>query len=219
MKNSQAVQAALTFRASYRQKISRYYYGCLHAGFVFTFGLCTLVFFLSQVSHWTGTEASVLAASLLFGNFAEYAIHRWLGHKKQSWAKLFYARHSGDHHHFFVNGLMTCDSKQDWRVLFFPPWLIVIVTLCIALPLGWVLSLWLGADAGWAWAGGVVFTYLAYESLHYSYHLPARHWLSTLPGLALLRRRHIQHHDPKIMHHGYFNITLPLFDYLLNTHK
>jgi hypothetical protein len=57
--------------------------------------------------HWTSLEPVVIVASLVFGYFSEYAVHRWLRHKKQSWAKRFDDWHSREQHHFFVNGLMT----------------------------------------------------------------------------------------------------------------
>ena len=215
----QATAAAQQFRQQYRQKISKSYSGPIHVCLVFAMGLTALLGSLWQIEHWSASTWLIILFSLLFGNFGEYAIHRWLGHKKQPWARLFYSRHTGDHHHFFVTALMSCDSKKDWRGLFFPAWLIVAVILFIALPLGYLLHLALGADAGWAWACGVVFTYLYYEASHYSYHLPAEHWLSRLPGLRVLRQRHLDHHDPRVMHHACFNITVPLFDYLLRTNK
>jgi hypothetical protein len=186
---------------------------------VFGMGLLALLICLWKIENWYASTWLIIGFSLVFGNFGEYAIHRWLGHKKQSWARLFYQRHTGDHHHFFVTELMTCDSKKDWRVLFFPAWLIIAVILLVALPLGYALHLVLGADSGWGWASGVIFTYLYYEISHYSYHLSAEHWLSRLPGLRILRQRHLDHHDLKLMHHACFNITLPLFDYLLKTNK
>jgi hypothetical protein len=219
MTHHQTTEAAQQFRRQYRQNINKSYSGSIHVSLVFGIGLIALMICLWQIEHWSAATWLIIALSLVFGNFGEYAIHRWLGHKKQPWASLFYARHTGDHHHFFVSDLMTCESKKDWRVLFFPAWLIVAVILLVALPLGSMLQFALGANAGWAWASGVIFTYLYYEISHYSYHLPAEHWLSRLPGLRVLRQRHLDHHDPRLMHHACFNITLPLFDYLLKTNK
>ncbi|MEL2255794.1 hypothetical protein AAER79_30210, partial [Klebsiella pneumoniae] len=36
---------------------------------------------------------------------------------------MFYKRHTGDHHSFFVAGQMRYEQARDWRVILFPAWL------------------------------------------------------------------------------------------------
>lgn len=208
---------ALQFRQRYRSAMNPDYVPYLHAGFVFSFGLGIMLFSATQLELSQPLGWLILLLALLVGNFGEYAIHRWLGHNKLGNGGLFYDRHTGDHHHFFVDSLMTCDSARDWRVLFFPPWLIVLVVITIALPGQWLINQFSEQTLGAFWSVGIVFTYLFYEIMHFSYHLPAGHWSESIPGYLTLKQRHIRHHNLALMHHANFNITLPLFDALLGS--
>ena len=64
----------------------------------------------------------------------------------------------------------------------------------------------------------VTATYLLYEMLHFSYHLPRDHWLHRhVPGLWRLRHLHVLHHQREHMTEINFNLTFPLTDWLLGT--
>ena len=59
--------------------------------------------------------------------------------------------------------------------------------------------------------------YLLYEIMHLSYHLPNNSFVEKVPGWRQLRRLHLLHHRRELMTRGNFNLTLPLFDWLLGT--
>lgn len=76
--------------------------------------------------------------------------------------------------------------------------------------------------AGWhnvayLYAASAIFGYLFYEVMHFSYHLPAGSFVERTPGWKQLRRLHVLHHERDQMGAKNFNITLPIFDLLLNT--
>ncbi len=207
------------FREQYRAKIPAWYSGYWHIALVIISAIIIFTLLYQTPVDLSAQYAVALGTALIFGNFGEYAIHRWLGHRKSRLGKLFYARHTGDHHHFFTDHNMLCDSQRDWRVLFFPPWLIWLVSVAVILPVFGILT-WIDMHAAaLGWATGILATYLIYELCHYSYHLPEQHWSESLPGLKKLKQHHIQHHVPGQMHQFNFNITLPLFDKIFGTHR
>ena len=90
----------------------------------------------------------------------------------------------------------------------------------LAWPLAIALAWLAGDNAGWLWVLGVTATYLLYETLHFSYHLPEDHVVHRrLPGLRRLRALHQLHHRSEEMTRTNFNLTFPLTDWLAGTLK
>lgn len=209
------------FRQRYRAQVSPHYSALLHAGFVFGLGLTAFMLMLQQVAN-THTHVQPwqwLAAplGLLVFNAAVYLVHRQLGHHKRSWAALFYARHTGDHHSFFSEHAMSYDDWRDWRVILFPPWLIVVYLAVFVTPAVWISSLLMGSSFGWIFGAHSLLGYLLYEFFHTCHHLPEGHWLTRLPWLREMRQLHRLHHRRDLMHTHNFNIVLPLMDKLCGT--
>lgn len=205
------------FRASYRAGISRHYSGWLHGGFVFGVGGAEMLYCFLQVSDPATWHFLLIPAALLFTNVGEYVAHRELGHKKRRWAKLFYSRHTGDHHSFFTHQDYLIDSSRDLRVVLFPAFLLVAVSALVAAPLGLLLGWLLAPSAGWLFAGSLLLGYLFYELVHLCDHLPDGHPLTQLPVFRQLREHHRLHHDPANATSRNFNVTLPITDWLLGT--
>lgn len=204
------------FRARYRAAISPRYSVWLHAGFVLAWGVATLWFFWRQVTHPTMLEWLAVPAALLFCNWGEYRIHQGLGHTRTQWAKLFYQRHTGDHHSFFAEGNMHWEGARDWRVILFPPWLIVVFTLTLALPAWWLLKGW-NVNAAALFGGTVIAGYLLYEFMHACEHLPDGHPMAAWPWIRQMRRLHQLHHRRSLMAERNLNIVMPLMDWLHGT--
>lgn len=207
-----------SFRARYRAGIAAGYSGPRHALWVASVGGLAMLWSALQLQAVQPLEWLVLLAALLVGNVGEYAIHRRLGHHKWAPAKLFYQRHTGDHHSFFTDRQMLWDTSRDWRVVLFPGWLILVVLAVVAAPGAWALASVASHNAAWLWVLGVTATYLLYEMLHFSYHLPREHWLHRhVPGLWRLRHLHVLHHQRQHMTEINFNLTFPLTDWLMGT--
>ncbi len=209
-------QTTEAFRSRYRAAIHPLYNPWLHGAFVLLFGILAIAAFWHTVQSLTWLEWLTVPLSLLLFNFGVYMVHRHLGHHKKTFAKMFYARHAGDHHSFFVPGHMTYDSARDWRVILFPAWLIVIHTLVITLPLWWLLAQ-VNANVAGLFAGCMVLGYLLYEVFHACEHLPPQNPLTRLPWIRQMRRLHELHHRRERMQERNFNIVLPLMDYLFGT--
>ncbi|TQV78911.1 hypothetical protein FKG94_12915 [Exilibacterium tricleocarpae] len=206
------------FRANYRAQISPIYRGGWHALAVGVIGLTALCLWSLQLDGLRGSDWLMVPLGMVLANFSEYATHRWLGHHKRRWARLFYQRHTGDHHSFFSDRKLAFETSKDWRVVLFPVYLVIAHIFTFSLPLGLLAGLLLGANAGYLLAISLLAMYLLYEVLHFSYHLPAPHWVHRAPLLRHLLHLHRLHHRRALMTERNFNLTFPLFDLLLGTY-
>lgn len=209
-----AVQA---FRHRYRAEVSPHYSAWWHGGFVFGFGIAAYVFMLMQAGHSQAWHWWAAPLGLWVFNTGVYLVHRELGHHKRRWAALFYARHTGDHHSFFSEQAMSYDDRRDWRVILFPPWLIVVYLIGFIAPAIWLGSQFIDTPFAWIFGAHCLLGYLLYEFFHTCHHLPDGHWLVRLPWLREMRHLHRLHHRRDLMHTHNFNIVLPLMDKLCST--
>lgn len=205
------------FRASYRAGIHPLYNAWLHGGFVLAYGIACLVFLASRLHQVQAWEWLTVPLALVFFNWGEYTVHKNFGHHKSSNAigALFYKRHTGDHHSFFVAGQMAYETARDWRVIFFPAWLIVIYSLGL-FAAWWLLTL-LNGNVAALFSFTLLAGYLGYEIFHACEHLPASHPLAKLPWIRQMRRHHELHHERERMQTQNFNLVFPLMDWLFGT--
>jgi hypothetical protein len=214
--------AAMTkFRQQYRAGIATSYSGWVHMITVLAVGLGVIIYALFQLQSASLLEWLVFPLTMLMVNFAEYCAHRWLGHTKTQYGKLFYSRHTGDHHSFFLDHSMNYQAVRDWRVVLFPVYLIFAFLFGLILPTAYLLSELFSMNAAYIYGAAGITGYLFYEVMHFSYHTPRGHWVEkmflVIPGWAALRHLHVLHHKREKMAEINFNITLPIFDVLLGT--
>jgi hypothetical protein len=214
--------AAMTkFRQQYRAGIATSYSGWVHMITVLAVGLGVIIYAVLQLQSASLLEWLVFPLTMLVVNFAEYCAHRWLGHKKTQYGKLFYSRHTGDHHSFFLDHSMNYQAVRDWRVVLFPVYLIFAFLFGLILPTAYVLSELFSMNAAYIYGAAGITGYLFYEVMHFSYHIPRGHWAEkmflVIPGWTALRHLHVLHHKREKMAEINFNITLPVFDVLLGT--
>ena len=203
------------FRTRYRAAIHRGYSAWLHGGFVLAVGVAALVFFASRLQAVQAWEWLAIPLGLLVFNAGEYTVHRRYGHHKHRLGALFYKRHTGDHHSFFVDTRMPYEQARDWRVIFFPAWLILLFCAGLAL-LYWLLAPF-NANVAALLCATLLGGYLGYEVFHACEHLPAAHPLARLPWIRHMRRLHQLHHRRDLMQTRNFNLVFPLMDWLCGT--
>jgi len=204
------------FRKEYRAETPSWYRGELHLAFTLIFTFSVIWYCAAQLTDMSWQEwLFVVVPMFLFGNWAEWAGHRYLLHNPRSWIKPAYKRHVGTHHQFFSHGTLDYDGQQDWRALLFPPFapiLFVLAALPPALAVGYLWS----ANAGYIAMLTMASYYLMYEGLHTLSHL--KHpILDRLPLINTVRRMHVLHHNPDFMHTRNFNLTFPICDALFGT--
>jgi hypothetical protein len=168
--------------------------------------------FLREVRAW---EWLLVPAALVFANGVEWVIHRGPLHHPAP-PRILYNRHTLTHHAAFSHEDMSVRSWRELRVVLFPlfalPGLQVLILPVVGL-LWWAL----GRNAAALFVLAATFYYLLYELLHLSYHLPVEHPVSRLGVVRRLKRHHRRHHDPRRMTDGNFNVSIPLFDWILGT--
>jgi len=212
------VSATAKFRAEYRAKyIGRWYLGWLHFAFTTVGSLAVVVFAVSRVRQPSWGELLVLPAGFMVANAAEYFGHQGPMHRLKPYLGLIFRRHSVEHHHFFTHDEMSYESSRDFKMVLFPPVMLLFFLGGIATPIAVLLFLLVSPNAGWLFVAVGVGYYLTYEWLHFAYHLPEDTFVGRLAPVRVLRQHHRIHHDLALMTRCNFNITFPICDLLFGT--
>lgn len=198
-------------------EIPRHYLPYLHLASTCGVGLTLLVLGVLYVHAPRPWELLVIPAVFVFANFFEWFVHKNVLHKRKPWplSELF-DRHTPSHHVFYVEDDMEMGSVREFRFVLIPAVGVAGSTLTVAplaLLLGWLVS----ANAGWLVLVTAGLYMVGYELSHLSYHLPSSSWIGRRALIGVLRRHHARHHDPRLMQKANFNVTVPLFDWIMGT--
>ncbi|MGH6609602.1 MAG: sterol desaturase family protein [Burkholderiaceae bacterium] len=215
-RDQEITQRSNAFREEYRAETPSWYRGEMHLAFTLAFTAGVIWYCAAHIANASWIEwVFVVVPMLLFGNWAEWAGHRYMLHNPKSLLKMAYKRHVTVHHQFFSHKTLNYKGQRDWRALLFPPFapvLFVFAALPPALLLGWLWS----ANAGYIAMVTMAAYYLMYEGLHTLSHL--KHpLLDRLPLINTVRRMHVLHHNFDFMHTNNFNLTFPICDALFGT--
>lgn len=206
------------YRASYRQQhISARYNGWLHLAFTLSMSAALIIACALQLKQVSALEWLTIPLTFLYVNLVEYVGHRFVMHRRRRGFGLVYERHACQHHIFFTHEHMQFDDTRDFKVVLFPPVLVMFFFITFGTPIAFLLGWIATSNVGYLFGATAVAYFLNYELLHFSYHLPPDHWIARLPGMPTLRRRHTQHHDQSLMNKYNFNITYPIADWLFGT--
>ncbi len=215
-RHEEIISRSHSFREDYRADTPKWYRGEMHLAFTLCFTGGVIWYCAARLHATTWLEwIAVVIPMFLFGNWAEWAGHRWLLHSPKSFIKPAYKRHVGTHHQFFSHGTLDYDGQQDWRALLFPPFAPVLFVFA-ALPPALLLGLLWSSNAGYIAMLTMATYFLMYEGLHTLSHL-AYPFLDHVPLVNTVRRMHVLHHNPDFMHTRNFNLTFPICDALFGT--
>jgi hypothetical protein len=211
-------QRLANFRREFVDKTPGWYRGEMHLGFTLLVTVGTLLYCWSRIQNATVYEWLLIVPIFLFGNWAEWAGHRYILHRPLPYLRMIYKRHCGTHHQFFTNHDLTYRGHKEWRALLFPPFA-PIMFLMAALPAALILGALWSANAGYIVMLTMAAYYLMYEGLHTLSHLDdTRHpYLKHIPLVNTVRRMHITHHHLGFMQTRNFNLTFPICDALFGT--
>lgn len=192
-------------RAAARAEIGRFYSGVGHFLFVNAFALgvsgVAAVHFLHQ-PRWSLLTVPI---TFLYANLVEYFAHKGPMHHRTRPLGLVFERHTLMHHQVFAGDEMRAESTRDFKMVLFPPLLLLFFFGGFALPTSLVLKLIFGWNVAALFVITAMAYYLLYEWLHLSYHL----------GIGgSLARAHSAHHGEMTAN---FNITFPICDRLFGT--
>ena len=218
MASSPVPEAVSRFRAELRPRaIGPRYQGWGHLAFTSLGSLVVIVFAASQVRSPTWLELLVVPVSFLVSNVAEYLGHKGPMHNKVPGLGTIFRRHTLEHHRFFTHEAMAFESTRDFKMVLFPPVMLIFFLGAIATPIGTLAFLLLTPNCGWLFVATGMSYFLSYEWLHFSYHLPGDHWLARTRVVARLCRHHTHHHNMAMMGKWNFNITFPICDAVMGT--
>lgn len=204
----------------YREKVrafyfTRWYNGYVHFGFTNLLvigGIATALWLMDGVRP---LELLTLPVAFLAANFVEWFAHKGPMHHR-TWFTMLFDRHTLVHHVYFPHQDMAVKNHQDWLYVLFPSFAIILV-FATATPMALLAGFLFGTNVGCLFFIVAIGYYLLYEWLHLIYHLPEDSWLGGSRIVAALRHHHVIHHHRRLMTHYNFNITFPIFDYLLGT--
>ncbi len=208
------------FRQRFRSEyIGKTYSGVLHLVFINLWCIITIAVCAFNIHHPTLKQWMVVPLTFLYTNLFEYFGHRFPMHHRYRLLNAVFKRHTLQHHHFFTNQHMDCDNVNDFKIILFPPVLLVFFSLFFVVPVALVIYFAFSQNAAMFFIITTLAYYLNYEWLHLGYHLPETNFIYKIPGLKILRTLHHQHHDTKEMDKNNFNITYPIFDFVFGTLK
>ena len=206
------------FRAQFVGDTPRWYHGMLHLGFMLLVTVGPIVFCARHLHRPTLGDWLLVPVIALFGNWCEWAAHRYILHRPVRGLEMIYKRHCSVHHQFFTHHDLGYKGHREWRALLFPPFApvaFVLASIPPALLVGWLVS----ANAGYIVVITMAGYYLMYEGLHTLSHLDdVRHpWLRHVPLVNTVRRMHYIHHVLGFMQTRNFNLTFPICDWAFGT--
>jgi hypothetical protein len=206
------------FRERYVAATPTWYRGEYHLLATMIAPLGTLAFCIPRMHALTVWEWLLIVPIFLFGNWCEWAGHRFLMHRPAGPLAMIYKRHCGTHHQFFTDHDLTYKGHKHWRALVFPPFAPVMFLLA-ALPFALIAGAVWSANAGYMIMVAMAAYYMMYEGLHTLSHLSdERHpYLKHIPLINTVRRMHITHHALGFMQTRNFNLTFPICDALFGT--
>ena len=205
----------------YRERVRDSYHSGWYNGYVFFGGanvltLAALAVAAALTEEVRPAEWAILPVAFFVANLVEWLAHRGPMHRRTWWIPILFDRHTLVHHVYFPHDDMAVRDHREWLYVLFPAFAVVLV-FAAAAPLAVLAGLLFGWNAGCMFFIVAVGYYLLYEWLHLIYHFPEDSWIGRFRVVQTLRRHHLVHHHRRLMSHYNFNITFPIWDYLLGT--
>jgi sterol desaturase/sphingolipid hydroxylase (fatty acid hydroxylase superfamily) len=204
------------FRREMVARIPRWYVPWVHLVGPSLVGVPLAAFALSRVRSPRGWELLSALLFFVFANLVEWVIHRDVLHHRVRFLEIAFVRHTPQHHGAFDGGQMAIHDPRELKLVLLPAFG-VIAMFAFTLPPGLALAALVSPNVGALWVAVGVAYVLAYEWFHLSYHLPEDSVVGRLALVRVLRRHHALHHTAALMQRANFNVTLPLWDWLLGT--
>jgi sterol desaturase/sphingolipid hydroxylase (fatty acid hydroxylase superfamily) len=210
--------AVASFREDYRARhIGPRYSGVAHLLFTSLGSLAVIVLAAANVRAPRPLELLTVPVTFLFANYVEYRGHQGPMHRRRRGLSLLFERHTRQHHRYFTQDAMSYEGTRDFKMVLFPPVMLLFFLGVVAVPVGTALF-WLSSrNVALLYVATAMGYFLAYEWLHFCHHLPPDTPLARLGVLRRLRAHHQAHHDPARMDSWNFNISFPICDRLLGT--
>jgi hypothetical protein len=205
------------FREKYLSEISPWYHGLVHVGVMYASGIAAIWWCASRMQGATW-EWLLIVPVAIAGNFGEWAMHKYVMHRKIDVFALraIYDRHTRQHHQYFTDNEPTIDTVQEFRIVFFP-WRVLIVLAVMGGLLGFIVGQLINPNAGYVVFITMIGHYMLYETFHFCCHVKDNWFVRNMPFVNTIRRHHAAHHNMGIMMHCNMNLTFPVADWAMKT--
>ena len=187
----------------------------LHLAFPSLVGAAVIAFALAMVDALALWQLAVIPLGFLVANFVEWRAHKKLLHHRAWYAPVLYDQHTPKHHQIYTTDSMEVRDPRELRLVLIPAYGILLILLSSA-PMTYLLWRW-APNVAWLWLATNTLYILSYEWLHLAYHAPKTSFAGRNRWIRKLRRHHAIHHDLHLMQEKNFNVTVPLFDWILGT--
>lgn len=162
------------------------------------------------------TDLLVVPVVVLLANYFEWRVHKHVLHRRFWPFEVIYDKHTPMHHMIYVEEDMALRSVQEFRLVLIPAAGVLGIVLAAA-PLAIVIARFWSGAAGWLFLLTASLFMVSYEVLHLCYHAPEDSIIGRQRLIRVLRAHHAKHHDPRLMQKYNFNVTVPLFDWIMGT--
>ena len=180
------------------------------------FGLCALIFAVTQIHALRPIELLAIPVTVLVAFAFEWRVHKSVLHRRLPGLGVIYDRHELQHHVVFTHDDMPMRSSRELQLILMPAYAVLLIALVNA-PLAYLASRFVAPNVGYIYLVTSMGFFLTYEWLHLAYHLPPSHPVGRVRLIARLREHHRRHHEPRLMRAWNFNVTVPAFDWLHGT--
>ncbi|MBU64849.1 MAG: fatty acid hydroxylase [Cupriavidus sp.] len=206
------------YRKEYRYRVAGWYHGWLHLMIIAMSGIAAIYIYTSNLVSVQWRDWLALPLGFLSYQLAEYLLHTQTMHRprKSPMLRALYIRHTLMHHQFFTEQEMRFADHRDWRVTFFPPFTMIVLTLLSLAP-SLTAGLIISPNFGWLLMTALTGSYMFYEVVHFCCHVDDNWLIRNLPIINTARRHHQAHHDQALMMEVNMGIGTPIFDWLLGT--
>jgi len=171
---------------------------------------------LFRLGALRATDWLVVPAVILLSNFFEWRVHKHVLHRRTWPFEVIYDKHTPMHHMVYVEEDMALRSVKEFRLVLIPAAGVLGIVITAA-PFAVVLAHLWSASAGWLFLVTASLYMVTYEVLHLCYHAPKDSFIGRRRIIHRMRAHHAKHHDPRLMQKWNFNVTIPLFDWLMGT--
>src|SRR5436190_11450557 len=152
------------FREQYVANISPWYNGLVHVVVSFCVGIAAIAWCVGRMqdARW---EWLLLIPVAIAGNFIEWGMHQHVMHRLIDVFALraIYDRHTRQHHQYFTDNEPTIDTVQEFRIVFFP-WRVLIVLAVMGGLLGFIVGQLINPNAGYVVFITMIGHYMVYET-------------------------------------------------------
>jgi hypothetical protein len=203
-------------RAQTLGKIPSWYNPWVHLAGTTGVGIAVLAVGIYFVHGVRPTEWLVVPAVFLLANLFEWRAHKHILHRRRWPLEVIYDRHTPIHHMVYTEHDMSIRGARELRLVLIPAAGVAGVVVTLA-PLAYLVGRLLTPNAGFLMLVTAGLYMVTYELTHMSYHLPPDSFIGRMWLIRVLRKHHARHHDPRLMQKWNFNVTVPLFDWILGT--